>query len=121
MVGDSKLDMSLDALIKKQKQQKPVGAKAKLQQKQKGKPGSQQKQQAGAGGGAKGKPMPQQQARKGVPLKAKGGVGKPSIPQRAGPGKVSQSMLLNVMIRDTSDLLVLCCLLLFQHRARSTT
>eukprot|EP00775_Hariotina_reticulata_P008685 gene8685-8866_t len=89
MVGDGKLDMSLDALIKKQRQQKPVGAKAKLQQKQKGKPGAQQKQQPGAAAGVKGKPIPLQQGKKGVPLKAKGGVGKPGTSLRAGPGKAT--------------------------------
>lgn len=84
MANNSKLDMSLDSLIKNQRN-KPTGQqKGKLvQQKQQGK-GTFQSQQKG-GFKAKGA-APQQQ--KGMQMKAKGGVAKPGSAGRAGGAKV---------------------------------
>lgn len=94
MVGESKLDMSLDDLIKTARK-KPV-AVAKPTKAKPGQQGKQQKAQQGKGaalqqqkGGAKGKVAPQQLQKKGVALKAKGGVIKPG----AGGARVAKVIL----------------------------
>jgi hypothetical protein len=87
MTGNTKLDMSLDALIKKSRKpggdtKKPVPAKKPLPA-NKGKAG-QQKQQQNQQAGAKGKNLQQkkgkQPVQQGQGLKARGGI------QKAGAG-----------------------------------